>query len=324
MVDYLEALIKLDFTWSDRPDETETLGNLDELHPGNEFPIYRSDVHGIQWLDDFLADAKAVAIAYELHHHTSTCHKRGTACRFHYDGEGKPLFAVTKVDLEKGTIDIKRAHPMVNNHNPAIASVIRSNHDITAIFPSNLKSHKSMYYMTSYVAKGEDDVSDVVAMKEAFEGLERGGVIPNPDIVDQARRLMIRMNWLRQSGRQFSGAQVAAILLRIGNDGIHYTNLSFRRLSLHQFIRYLKSLPLGNNYIQVPNSDHWGDSDSDSDSDTGDSGEDEIPVELLEITGLQQPNVEVEDVLILEPLPLSAVIAANHGTYLTPRRILIT
>ena len=211
-----------------------------------------------------MSDAKGVAVACQIHKHSSTCHKKGTACRFHFDGNGRPLYAITTVDLENGTIELRRAHPMVNNHNPAISSIIRANHDITAIFMSSLKRLQSMYYITAYVAKGEDDMSDVTALRDTFRGLEQSGVIPNFDMVDQTRRLMIRMNYLRQSGQQFSGAQVAAMLLRIGNDGMHYTNIRFSRVLVFQFIRYLKSQSIDNSFVHIPDARHWLHSDSDS------------------------------------------------------------
>jgi hypothetical protein len=252
LVAYLETLIKLDFTWSDSPDETFILGHLTDFHPGESFPTYHPGRDDAQWQQDFLTDAKSVALSYQIHRHTSTCHKKGTACRFHFDGPGKALYRETTIDLEMGRIELRRAHPMVNNHNPALASVIRANHDITAIFTSSLKRLQSMYYITTYVAKGEDDVSDIIAMTDSFRTLERSGILPNDDMVEQTRRLMIRMNYLRQSGRQFSGAQVAAMLLNIGRDGIHYTSSLFTRLCVFQFIRYLKSQSFDGIYLRVP------------------------------------------------------------------------
>lgn len=127
-----------------------------------------------------------------------------------------------------------------------------------------------MYYITMYVAKGEDDVSDIMAMKDSFRTLERAGVIPDNDMVEQTRRLMIRMNYLRQSGRQFSGAQVAAMLLNIGRDGIHYTGSLFARLSMFQFIRYLKSQSFKDMYLRVP---AYGDKAADDDLEGGDKDE---------------------------------------------------
>jgi hypothetical protein len=297
VVDFLEALIKLDFTWTEKPDETETVARLNEHHPGHEYPIYRAEDVG-QWHEDFMQDAKSIAIATQIHCHSSTCHKKGTACRFHYDGDGKPLFAITVIDLEKGHINIKRAHPMVNNHNPALATVIRANHDISAIFTSCLQGLQTMFYMTGYMAKGEDDVSDVTALKDTFRQLQASGIIPNSDMVEQTRRLMIRMNYLRQSGRQFSGAQVAAMLLRIGNDGMHYTDSLFTRLPLFQFIRYLKSQSNGNSYVRIPDREHWDDSDpdgndSESDNDANSEVDDGAPDESIVVETMDsEPSIQ--------------------------------
>ena len=269
IVEYLKSIIKLDFTWSDVPDESEVQLQSQvqqDLHPGYEFPMY-CDTNDEDWWSDFLYDSKAVAAATQVHIHTSTCHKKGTACRFHFDGLGKPLFQNTTVNLENGTIELKRAHLMVNNHNPAIASITRSNHDITAIFTSGLKSLKSMFYITSYVSKGEDNFSDVTVIQNAFHGLERSGIILKEDIVDQTRRLIIRINYLRQSEHHFSGVQIAAMLLRIGVDGVHYTNMRSNQVLVYQFITYLKSESRKHQYIAVPNHRYWRNEDTDTDSD---------------------------------------------------------
>jgi len=282
VIAYLEEIIKLDFTWAELPLESDVLLQVRKLcHPGIDFPIYRHghdkdplttqngiiDCFGNSadgddiWLSDFLADSKAVAVATQIHHHTSTCNKKGTACRFHFDGAGKQLQSATMIDEEKGVINLKRSHPMVNNHCPAISAVTRSNHDVTAIFSSSLKRLQSMYYITSYVAKGEDDVSDIAAIREAFRSLESRGVIPSSDIQEQIRRIITRMNYLRQSNMQFSGAQVAAMFLNIGRDGMHYTNLQFSRLNLFQLIQFLRSIPNKEGQVSVPTAWFWDQSD---------------------------------------------------------------
>ena len=55
-----------------------------------------------------------------------------------------------------------------------------------------------MYYMTTYVAKFEDDTSDLAAMDSGWKGLERDKILPTSDDRERLRRLIIRMNYLRQ------------------------------------------------------------------------------------------------------------------------------
>ena len=134
---------------------------------------------------------------------------------------------------------------MVNNHNPSIAAVTRSNHDVKPTFLSGYKSLQSLYYMTAYVSKFEDDISDAVIMESAWRGLERDGILPTADDRERLNRLIIRLAYLRQSSLQFSGAQVAAMFLGIGKEGTHYTNCSFSRISLYGLINYYNSVDVG-------------------------------------------------------------------------------
>jgi hypothetical protein len=90
--------------------------------------------------------------------------------------------------------------------------------------------------MTSYITKSEDDISDLIALEESWRDLEKEGILKNPNETERLRRLMIRINHTRSSGRRFSGAQVAAILLGIGNDGTHYTSSTFNILNLSTFV----------------------------------------------------------------------------------------
>ena len=188
---YLESIVKMDFEWSKEPDESTVYGQGKENHAAYQFPDYyspmmrgseateelrwasRNSASDIEaWTQAFEYDAKAIAITTQTHTHTATCRKKGTACRFGFAGRGKPLCQATTIDPLSGEIEVKRGNAMVNNHNPLIAAVTRSNHDIKPTFLSGYKSLQSMYYMTAYVSKFEDDISDSVIMESAWKGLE--------------------------------------------------------------------------------------------------------------------------------------------------------
>lgn len=255
----MESIVKLDFDWTKEPSESTIYGQDKSSHAGYQFPSYDCTVRDSEidanstalvesngrtsgWTKAFYYDAKAIAVATQTHMHSATCRKKGTACRFGFAGLGKPLSPTTTIDPESGAIEIKRGNALVNNHNPAIAAVTRSNHDLKPTFLSGYKSLQSMYYMTSYVSKFEDDKSDAVIMEAAWRGLERDGILPTPDDQERLRRLIIRLSYLRQSSLQFSGAQIAAMFLDIGTDGTHYTNCKFSRLSLYTLINYYESV----------------------------------------------------------------------------------
>ena len=262
--------MKLDFEWTKEPSEATIYGQDKASHAGYRFPSYHSTTVDIdamtdvnydtnkdtahdqtEWMNAFLFDAKAIAVATQTHMHTATCRKKGTACRFGFAGQGKALCPTTVIDPGTGEIQIKRANAMVNNHNPLMASITRSNHDLKPTFLSGYKSLQSMYYMTSYVSKFEDDTSDAVIMEAAWKGLERDGILPTTDDRDRLNRLIIRLSYLRQSSLLFSGAQIAAMFLSIGREGTHYTNWTFSRVSLYALISYYHGIDSGHERVTV-------------------------------------------------------------------------
>jgi hypothetical protein len=239
---YLENLIKLDFDWAKEVDENEVHALQDFQHPGYQYPKYDQEGTSLEdWKANMNRDSKAIAVKTQLHRHHLTCYKKGKKCRFGFSGEGKTLVPETTVDVDTGKIELKRGHTRVNNHNPILAAVSRSNHDLKSIFTSGFESLSSMYYMTSYITKSEDDTSDLIALEESWRDLEKEGILRNPNEMERLRRLMIRINHTRSSGRQFSGAQVAAILLGIGNEGTHYASSTFNKLSLSTFVSFLEN-----------------------------------------------------------------------------------
>jgi hypothetical protein len=292
LIVYLESVIKLDFNWSDEPDEIEIYGRQPWQHPSYQFPDYEINGNGecmsdADWGARFLYDAKGIAAVTETHKHTATCRKKGTACRFGFGGSGKELVEQTSIDVETGRIEIKRANSKANNHNPAIASVTRSNHDLKVTFTSGYKSLQSLYYMTSYTSKFQDDTSDILAMDSAFKGLESENVLSSSNAKERIRRLIIRMNYIRQGSLHFSGAQVAAMLLGIGRNGTHYTDSIFCHLNLFAFINHMKKA-LGDFRIVLSASDIDGNEDNSNDiveeaeetTDSTDEGDEDEEVDL--------------------------------------------
>jgi hypothetical protein len=170
---------------------------------------------------------------------------------------------------------LKRNNALTNNHNPLIAAVTRSNHDVKPTFLSGLKSIKSMYYMTMYVSKSEDDISDAVVMRSAWRGLHNDGILPTTDDRERLRRLIIRLAYLRQSSLQFSGAQVAAMLLRIGNEGTHYTNWTFSKINLYGFVNYYRASDTSQSQVVPSHMDVGDASDSEDSENDSDSSSDE-------------------------------------------------
>lgn len=95
-----------------------------------------------------LSDANSIASKHQMHasSHTRTCFKysnnRSYECRFLFPRE---LVAQSHIDRH-GVIHLEWNHQWINPWNPVLASLLRSNHDISFI-PT------AVYYMTNYTTK---------------------------------------------------------------------------------------------------------------------------------------------------------------------------
>jgi hypothetical protein len=195
------------------------------------------------------ADSNAVAWKKQLHssNHTATCFKynqpsvgKGT-CRF---GMPRDLVPHSKVD-EFGVIHLARNHGWVNPWNPAIATCIRSNHDISWI-PTMLKALCVTYYITNYATK--DDVSPYQMLVKAAL-LKRSIEDAKAAEAPTAQDLRIRKKDMDQftlrcfnalsHDREISGVQIASSLLQLPN---YYTeNYNFAQINLWWLRRYVRA-----------------------------------------------------------------------------------
>ncbi|KAF4210355.1 hypothetical protein CNMCM5878_004518 [Aspergillus fumigatiaffinis] len=195
-------------------------------------------------------DSNSVARRTQIHsrHHLSTCFKyrqRGPgkdACRF---GMPRNLVPASKVD-EIGLIHLARNHAWTNPWNPAIASCVRSNHDISWI-PTVSKSLSLIYYITNYATK--DDVSPWQMVAKAAllkERIERAKTAELPTRTDLRLRekgfdnFALRCFNTLSHDREISGVQVASTLLNLPT---HYTiSHNFIRINLWWLRRYIRDL----------------------------------------------------------------------------------
>src|SRR5437762_6866639 len=108
LIEYLELIIKLDYDWTNEPDEMTIYGQSRSDHAAYQFPQYDGIDNAIGkeiimdttdpddiWLNQFLYDDKSITVAMQTHHHSATCRKKGTVCRFGFTGDGKALSSHT-------------------------------------------------------------------------------------------------------------------------------------------------------------------------------------------------------------------------------------
>jgi hypothetical protein len=195
-------------------------------------------------------DSNSVAQKTQIHskHHLSSCFKyrqRGSgkdACRF---GMPRDLVSASRVD-EFGIIHLARNHPWTNPWNPAIASCLRSNHDISWI-PTVSKSLSLIYYITNYATK--DDVSPWQILAKAAllkQRIEAAQTTNSPTAEDLRLRekgvdnFALRCFKSLSHDREISGVQVASTLLNLP---AYYTiNYNFNRINLWWLRRNVRQI----------------------------------------------------------------------------------
>ncbi|KAL3488652.1 hypothetical protein BJX62DRAFT_227187 [Aspergillus germanicus] len=157
----------------------------------------------------------------------------------------RKLIPFSKID-EQGVIYLARNNPWLNPWNPAIASCLRSNHDISWI-PTVAKSLSLIYYITNYATK--DDVSPwqmitkAALLKQAIKNATTADPPTATDLRLRAKGMnnfaLRCFNSLAQD-QEVSGVQVASTLLRLPS---YYTvSTQFVRLNLWWLRRYVRAI----------------------------------------------------------------------------------
>ena len=176
--------------------------------------------------DDFrrelLIDSQTIASKTQMHSsdHNPTCFKYGnkSKCRF-----GMPRELVPNSYVDRfGVVHVKRTNGWVTSYNPAIASCIRSNHDITWI-PTSSKALAYVYYLTNYATKADISPQQILvkgaliadSMKSA------GNNIANADDLHQDSKFLLRWYNSLAHDQEVSGVQIASSLLQFP---AYYTN----------------------------------------------------------------------------------------------------
>jgi hypothetical protein len=215
MIQYLESVVRHSIHCID-PDDPEM--SISRTTPSANGPELDTE-----FLQKLSQDANHVASLKQLHstRHSATCFKyrhqnsgKATCCF----GMPRDLLKTSKVD-DHGVIHLARNHPWVNPWNPAIASCIRSNYDISWI-PTVSKSLSLVYYITNYATK--DDVSPLQMVTKAAllkQAIDQANTTQSPTTTQMRLRqkgmdnFALRcFNSLSQD-HKVSGVQVASTLL---------------------------------------------------------------------------------------------------------------
>ena len=242
MIHYLETTIKHGVD--------ETFARTSDVRVSEYPPPSKGQESDDDFLSQLYWDGNAVADTVQRHskNHTATCFKyrrRGSgkeACRFNMPRE---LVASSTVD-ESGIVHLARNDAWVNPWNPAIASCIRSNQDVSWI-PTVSKSLALVYYITNYATK--DDVSPEQLLAKAAllkQSIEKAKTTEAPTPSDLRLREKGMDKFAQRCfntlacDREISGVQVASTLLQLPT--FYTVNSNFISINLWWLRWHIRSI----------------------------------------------------------------------------------
>ena len=152
----------------------------------------------------------------------------------------KDLVNETTINKSTGEINIKRNHPHVSDFNPFMMAGFRSNHNIQFLGTSNNECLKRIYYCTNYMTK--NGISSYTAISFAASAFEKFNKENNVTSNDYAKQLLYKTYNFASYYTEYSGPQVASMILQNGKDGIYYSSHETISLNVWEILKYLKLL----------------------------------------------------------------------------------
>ena len=215
----------------------KAIGGDASLQHQPHFPSDLSDEDFTHHLD---IDSQTIADKTQRHspNHNTTCFKYGnkSKCRF---GMPRELVPTSFVD-DLGVVHVKRSDPWITFYNPAIATSIRSNHDISWV-PTSTKALALVHYLTNYATKADISPQQML-LKAALlaESKERLESNSGDNISSQDTKFLLRWYNSLAHDQEISGVQIASHLLGFPT---HYSNYnSFVHVSLWRLRLFFRSL----------------------------------------------------------------------------------
>ena len=189
----------------------------------------------------YLTDISRLVNACQIHHHTATCRKYGSAsCRFDFP---RPAIEVSHI-TDGGVIWLRRrkGNGWVNNYNDVFTAAMRCDNDIK--FLTNGADSKALsFYITDYITKNAMTTHNAFPLiLAAMDSIESGQFPCSRDssltISQQlSRNLIVKCLNKLSTQSERSGPEVASILLGLP---LHYTQHTFCKLFLFSFMPWFR------------------------------------------------------------------------------------
>jgi hypothetical protein len=159
-----------------------------------------------------------------------------TICRMRYP---RTVCECTHWESDTGVIKYERVNERVTQHNESISLIMSANNDVQDV-PSGPKADSVIYYLTSYVTKARDLISNIfVLYKAAIASLISYPMAGRADFTppqNEARNVIIRTCSTKFGQRQTSACITTQYLLGLPD---HVTNERFENLVVRGLTRRL-------------------------------------------------------------------------------------
>jgi hypothetical protein len=171
-------------------------------------------------------------------------------CRYGYP---KTLIEETTIDAITGEISIKRGDPNINNYIPVGSASCKCNMDAKVLgFLTSNSPLNVIYYLTNYLSKyGLTTYDSISYALIAFDNYEKYKNLED-DETQKAKRIISMMYNAAANRTEYSGAQVASMILNNGRDGTYYSSHKTVLLNLYRLLARLEQYDDRNELIFIP------------------------------------------------------------------------
>jgi len=213
-----------------------------ESQLSEHIPQFPDDICDDDFYEQLLDDSQGVAAKCQMHSpkHNATCFKYGnkSKCRF---GMPRELIPESYVD-DFGVVHLQRSNGWITSYNAAIASCIRSNHDLSWI-PTSSKALALVYYLTNYATKADLSPHQMLVkaalVAESMSSLEGNDSADDIESRQDAKYLLRLYNVLAHE-QEISGEQIASVLSQFPS---RYTNCEkFSHVGIYRLRRHIRVL----------------------------------------------------------------------------------
>jgi hypothetical protein len=143
----------------------------------------------------------------------------------------------------------------VSDFNPLMMVGFRYNHNIQFLGTSNEECLKRIYYLANYVTK--NGISSYQAIDFATCAYVKTNIDKNVSPDDYAKQILYKTYNFAANLTEYSGAQIANMILNNGRDGTYYSSHETININVWEILKFLKILKTDNELVNDSDSEEF-------------------------------------------------------------------